>query len=86
MKTQATNKKFDAGTLDLVIENSLQLASNARSVYNGLDDGSVSISEAVEKSNAIGKENAALGNVIKSMLVKHAMMKVEIASTPMIEG
>ena len=62
-------------TLEIVKENSLRASNEAFEVLANLKDGEISLPQAQEMSNAIGKVNAANGNVLKADLLALAIDK-----------
>jgi len=61
--------------LSTVKENSMRAANEAFDVLAALKDGAISLNEASEMSNAIGKINGANANVIKCELLTLAIDK-----------
>ena len=60
----------DTKAADLVIENSARASNEAFEVLAAIKDGDITLAEASEMSNAIGKINGANGNIIKAALLK----------------
>lgn len=77
MKKQQTEDN-DFAAMEMVKVKSELAMNEAFAVLDGIKDGSVSLSHATEMSNAIGKANAAIGNIIKADLMCLAIEKQSI--------
>lgn len=74
MKT-LMNEESDTAAMEAVKQKSERAMNEAFAILDGIKDGSVSLAEATEMSNAIGKANAAIGNIIKADLLCLAFEK-----------
>jgi hypothetical protein len=59
----------DFESIEIVKANSIRASQEGFAVLDALKDGSLSLSEASEYSNALGKINAANSNVLKADLL-----------------
>lgn len=64
--------------LDHVKASGMQNSKSARQVFEGLMAGTISVADATELSNALGKANGADGNIIKAVLVGVMLDKLEL--------
>jgi hypothetical protein len=64
-------------TIDLVKSNSIRASKEGFSILDALKSGDLSLTEASEYSNAIGKINAANGNILKADLITLAIDKAD---------
>ena len=60
------NEDSDTAAMEMVKLKSERCVNEALAVLDGLKEGNISLADATEMSNAIGKANAALGNIIKA--------------------
>jgi hypothetical protein len=60
------NEDSETAAMDMVKLKSERCVNEALAVLDGLKEGTIPIADATEMSNAIGKANAALGNIIKA--------------------
>ena len=65
----------DFATMEMVKVKSERAMNEAFTVLEGIKDGTIALSHATEMSNAIGKANAAIGNIIKADLLCLAFEK-----------
>ena len=71
-KTQEHN---ELEAMEMVKIKSERAMNEAFNILDGLKEGQLSLADATEMSNAVGKANAAIGNVIKAELLCLAMTK-----------
>lgn len=62
-------------SIDEVKRNSIRASKEAFAILDGLKSGDLSLSEAAEYSNSLGKVNAANGNLLKADLLILAIDK-----------
>ncbi len=76
------NSQPDTETQAIIRAKSIKGIDRAELVFEGIRDGSITLPEAQELSNALGKANGAIGNLLKLDLLKLA----EINAASNIEG
>lgn len=76
----------DFATIELVKVKAERAMNEAFEVLEGLKEKTISIAEATEMSNAIGKANGAMGNILKSDLLALAIAKQAAAHTALLKG
>ena len=76
----------DFATLELVKVKAERAMNEAFGVLEGLKEKTISVAEATEMSNAIGKANGAMGNILKSDLLALAIAKQASAHTALLSG
>lgn len=59
----------ETAAMEMVKVKSERAMNEAFAVLDGIKEGKISLPEATEMSNAIGKANAAIGNIIKADLL-----------------
>jgi len=69
------NEESDTAAMEMVKVKSERAMNEAFAVLDGLKDSTITLAEATEMSNAIGKANAAIGNIIKADLLCLAFEK-----------
>lgn len=69
------NEESDTSAMEMVKVKSERAMNEAFAVLDGIKEGKTSLAEATEMSNAIGKANAAIGNIIKADLMCLAFEK-----------
>lgn len=69
------NDEADTSAMEMVKVKSERAMNEAFAVLDGIKDGTVSLADATEMSNAIGKANAAIGNIIKADMLCLAFEK-----------
>ena len=69
------NEEPDTASMEVVKLKSERAMNEAFAVLDGIKDSTISLAEATEMSNAIGKANAAIGNIIKADLLCLAFEK-----------
>ena len=69
------NEESDTSAMEMVKVKSERAMNEAFAVLDGIKDSSISLAEATEMSNALGKANAAIGNIIKADLLCLAFEK-----------
>jgi hypothetical protein len=69
------NEETDSAAMEMVKVKSERAMNEAFAVLDGLKDSTITLAEATEMSNAIGKANAAIGNIIKADLLCLAFEK-----------
>ncbi len=74
MKTP-TIQDSDNAAMEMVKVKSERAMNEAFAVLDGIKEGKISLAEATEMSNALGKVNAAIGNIIKADIVCLAFEK-----------
>lgn len=73
------NEDYDE-SIAQVKENSLRASNEAFEVLAAIKDGAITLNEAQEMSNALGKVNAANGNILKADLLALAIDKQTTAA------
>jgi hypothetical protein len=68
-------RESDTTAMEIIKVKSERAMNEAFAVLDGIKEGKISLSEATEMSNALGKVNAAIGNIIKADLVCLAFEK-----------
>jgi hypothetical protein len=76
------NSETDTETQAIIRAKSLTAIDRAELVFEGIRSGKISLPEAQELSNALGKANGAIGNLLKLDMLKLA----EINAASNIEG
>jgi len=61
-----------------VKESALANSKAAREVFNALRAGEISVADATELSNAIGKSNGGHSNVLKAVMTEMVLDKLEL--------
>ena len=74
MKRQ-TNELDSFDTMTAMKLKSERVMTEAFAVLDGLKENSITLPMATEMSNALGKANAAIGNIIKATVVELACEK-----------
>ena len=69
------HEETDSAAMEMVKVKSERAMNEAFAVLDGLKDSTITLAEATEMSNAIGKANAAIGNIIKADLLCLAFEK-----------
>jgi len=69
------NEESDTAAMEMVKLKSERAMNEAFAVLDGIKDSTISLAEATEMSNALGKANAAIGNIIKADLLCLAFEK-----------
>lgn len=69
------NEESDTAAMEMVKVKSERAMNEAFAVLDGIKESKISLAEATEMSNAIGKANAAIGNIIKADLMCLAFEK-----------
>lgn len=69
MKDNTNETQGDFDSIEIVKANSIRASKEGFAVLDALKKGDLSLSEASEYSNALGKINAANGNVLKADLL-----------------
>lgn len=64
-----TPQSEETAAMEMVKVKSERAMNEAFAVLDGIKDSTISLAEATEMSNAIGKANAAIGNIIKADLL-----------------
>lgn len=77
-----TNTAID--TMDTIRNASKRVMNEALNVMDGIKKGEISLNQATEMSNAMGKANAAIGNILKIEVM--CMTYEKISTKPSIEG
>lgn len=65
----------DTAALEMVKVKSERAMNEAFAVLDGIKEGKISLADATEMSNAIGKANAAMSNILKADLICLAFEK-----------
>jgi len=68
-------KDYKNEVMEMVKLNSARAMTEAFAVLDGIKENTISLPESMEMSNALGKANAAIGNIIKAELVSLACEK-----------
>jgi hypothetical protein len=68
--------------MEMVKIKSERAMAEAFAVLDGIKENTISLPEAMEMSNALGKVNAAIGNIIKADLVCLAYEKKGLRNSP----
>jgi hypothetical protein len=74
MKSKMTTTD-DFAAIEMVKVKAERAMNEAFEVLEGLKEGTISIAQATEMSNAIGKANGAMGNILKADLLALAIDK-----------
>lgn len=69
------NEESDTCAMEMVKLKSERAMNEAFAVLDGIKENTISLAEATEMSNALGKANAAIGNIIKADLLYLAFEK-----------
>ena len=75
MNHQLEIESDNGSTMQMVKVKSERAMNEAFAVLDMIKEETISLAMASEASNAIGKANAAIGNIIKAELLSFAMIK-----------
>lgn len=78
-KTTMNNEKE---AMEMVKIKAERVMNEAFAVLDGIKENTISLAEATEMSNALGKANAAIGNIIKADMMCLAFDKQARPSAP----
>lgn len=73
--TMKLNEETDTAAMEMVKLKSERAMNEAFAILDGLKENTITLAEATEMSNALGKANAAIGNIIKADLMCLAFEK-----------
>jgi hypothetical protein len=79
MKKNPTDFSDTRDVLAAVKRNAIATSIAAREVFEALRSGTISVADATELSNALGKANGADGNAVKAVMTEMVLDKMELA-------